>query len=97
MVNAEDGNTSTMDWQRTLPWPSRSIGTGWIGVSPEPVILAVLFGANMSFASPYGDQTNLWRRSAGGYKFADFLRVGIPLTIIMWVGFSIALPMLYQL
>jgi di/tricarboxylate transporter len=68
-----------------------------LGVSAEPFILAVLFGANMSFATPYGYQTNLLVMSAGGYKFADFLRVGIPLTIIMWVGFSIALPMLYQL
>jgi di/tricarboxylate transporter len=68
-----------------------------LGVSPEPFILAVLFGANMSFATPYGYQTNLLVMSAGGYKFADFLRVGIPLTIIMWVGFSLVLPMLYQL
>jgi di/tricarboxylate transporter len=68
-----------------------------LGVSPEPFILAVLFGANMSFATPYGYQTNLLVMSAGGYKFADFLRVGIPLTIIMWIGFSIVLPMLYQL
>jgi di/tricarboxylate transporter len=68
-----------------------------LGVSPEPFILAVLFGANMSFATPYGYQTNLLVMSAGGYKFADFLRVGIPLTIIMWIGFSLILPMLYQL
>ena len=68
-----------------------------LGVSPEPFVLAVLFGANMSFATPYGYQTNLLVMSAGGYKFSDFLRVGIPLTIIMWVGFSLVLPMLYQL
>jgi di/tricarboxylate transporter len=68
-----------------------------LGVSAEPFILAVLFGANMSFATPYGYQTNLLVMSAGGYKFADFLRVGIPLTIIMWIGFSIILPILYQL
>lgn len=68
-----------------------------LGVSPEPFILAVLFGANMSFATPYGYQTNLLVMSAGGYKFTDFLRVGIPLTMIMWCGFSIVLPMLYQL
>lgn len=68
-----------------------------LGVSAEPFVLAVLFGANMSFATPYGYQTNLLVMSAGGYKFADFLRVGIPLTIIMWVGFSLVLPMLYQL
>jgi len=68
-----------------------------LGVSVEPFILAVLFGANMSFATPYGYQTNLLILSAGGYKFSDFLRVGIPLTIIMWLGFSLVLPVLYQL
>ena len=68
-----------------------------LGVSPEPFILATLFGANMSFATPYGYQTNLLVMTAGGYKFGDFLRVGIPLTIVMWIGFSIVLPMLYQL
>jgi di/tricarboxylate transporter len=68
-----------------------------LGVSPEPFILAVLFGANMSFATPYGYQTNLLVMSAGGYKFADFLRVGIPLTLIMWLGFSLVLPFLYEL
>ncbi len=68
-----------------------------LGVSPEPFILAVLLGANMSFATPYGYQTNLLILSAGGYKFSDFLRVGIPLTIIMWVGFSLVLPIMYQL
>jgi len=68
-----------------------------LGVSTEPFILAVLLGANMSFATPYGYQTNLLIMTAGGYKFADFLRVGIPLTVIMWIGFSIALPLLYNL
>ena len=68
-----------------------------LGAPVEPFILAVLFGANMSFATPYGYQTNLLIMSAGGYRFADFLRVGIPLTIIMWVGFSLVLPLLYNL
>ena len=68
-----------------------------LGVAAEPFVLAVLFGANMSFATPYGYQTNLLVMTAGGYKFSDFLRVGIPLTIVMWIGFSFVLPMLYQL
>ena len=67
-----------------------------LNAPPEPFILAVLFGANMSFATPFGYQTNLLILSAGGYKFADFLRVGIPLTILMWLGFSIVLPLLYN-
>ena len=68
-----------------------------LGVDPEPFILAVLFGANMSYATPFGYQTNLLIMSAGGYKFSDFLRVGIPLTILMWLGFTLVLPFLYDL
>jgi di/tricarboxylate transporter len=68
-----------------------------LGVSAEPFILAVIFGANMSYATPFGYQTNLLVLSAGGYRFSDFIRVGIPLTLVMWVGFSILLPMLYDL
>lgn len=68
-----------------------------LGADPMPFVLAVLFGANMSFATPFGYQTNLLILSAGGYKFADFLRVGIPLIIVMWIGFSILLPFLYDL
>lgn len=68
-----------------------------LGVSPEPFVLAVIFGANMSFATPIGYQTNLLIMSAGGYRFSDFLRVGLPLTLLMWIVFSLTLPMLYDL
>jgi di/tricarboxylate transporter len=68
-----------------------------LGLPPEPFVLAVLFGANMSFATPIGYQTNLLIYSAGGYKFSDFMRVGIPLTIIMWVGFTFVLSWIYSL
>jgi di/tricarboxylate transporter len=66
-----------------------------LGVDPMPFVLAVLFGANMSFATPFGYQTNLLILSAGGYTFSDFFKVGIPLAFIMWIGFSIVLPLLY--
>ncbi len=68
-----------------------------LNASPEPFVLAVLFGANMSYATTFGYQTNLLILSAGGYKFSDFIRVGIPLTLIMWIGFSLVLPLLYEL
>ena len=68
-----------------------------LGVDPMPFVLAVLFGANMSFATPFGYQTNLLILSAGGYRFSDFLRVGVPLAITMWIGFSIVLPLLYDI
>jgi di/tricarboxylate transporter len=66
-----------------------------LGADPLPFVLAVLFGANMSFATPFGYQTNLLILSTGGYRFADFLRAGVPLILILWVGFSIVLPLWY--
>ncbi len=68
-----------------------------LGAPMEPFVLAVIFGANMSFATPIGYQTNLLIMSAGGYRFSDFLRVGLPLTLIMWLAFSALLPLLYEL
>ncbi len=68
-----------------------------LGIDPLPFVLAVLFGANMSFATPFGYQTNLLILSTGGYRFADFLKAGIPLIVILWIGFSIVLPLLYPL
>ena len=68
-----------------------------LGASPEPFVLAVIFGANMSYATPFGYQTNLLLMSAGGYKATDFLRAGVPLMLLMWAGYSIVLPLLYDL
>lgn len=68
-----------------------------LGLPVEPFVLAVLFGANMSFATPMAYQTNLLVMNAGGYKFSDFVRVGVPLTILMWLSFSILLVWQYQL
>ena len=66
-----------------------------LGMDPMAFVLAVLFGANMSFATPFGYQTNLLVMSAGGYQFRDFLKVGVPLILIMWAGFSVVLPVIY--
>ena len=65
-----------------------------LGVNPEAFVLAVMFGANMGFATPIGYQTNVLILNAGGYRFSDFARVGVPLTIIMWLAFSFLLPVL---
>jgi di/tricarboxylate transporter len=68
-----------------------------LGAPVEPFVLAVLFGANMSFVTPIGYQTNLLIMGAGDYRFSDFVRVGLPLAVIMWLTLSIALPLLYDL
>lgn len=66
-----------------------------LGAPPEPFVLAVLFGANMSYATPMAYKTNLLVMSAGGYSFSDFLRVGVPLTILMWLTLTWVLAALY--
>jgi di/tricarboxylate transporter len=49
----------------------------------------------MSFVTPIGYQTNLLIMGAGGYAFNDFVKLGIPLLLIMWITLSITLPLLY--
>ncbi|WP_419797980.1 MAG: SLC13 family permease [Terasakiella sp.] len=66
-----------------------------LGLPAEPFILAVLFGANLSFVTPMAYKTNLLVMSAGGYEFTDFVRVGLPLTLLLWVIFSFLLPQMY--
>lgn len=60
-----------------------------------PFILAVLFGANMSYATPMAYKTNLLVMNAGNYTFGDFVRAGVPLTIIMWLVLTFVLSALY--
>ncbi len=66
-----------------------------MGQPPEPFVLAVLFGANMSYATPMAYKTNLLVMNAGEYTFNDFLRIGVPLVFIMWISLSWLLPILY--
>ena len=57
----------------------------------------MLFGANFSYATPMGYQTNLLVMSAAGYRFSDFLKGGVPLLLIMWAAYSVLLPMFFPL
>ncbi len=66
-----------------------------LGLDPEPFVLAVLFGANMSYATPMAYKTNILIMNAGGYTFLDFVRVGIPLILLMWLSLSWLLITLY--
>lgn len=66
-------------------------------LSPEAFVVAVLFGANMSYMTPMAYKTNLLIMAAGNYRFMDFVRVGLPLTLIMWLAYSLLLPMFYYL
>ena len=68
-----------------------------LGMPLEPFVLAVLFGANLSFATPMAYQTNVLIMNAGGYKFVDFVRVGLPLAILLWIILTLVLVWAYGL
>lgn len=67
-----------------------------MGMPPIMFVLAVLFGANMSFATPMAYKTNLLVMNAGEYTFAEFLKVGVPLVLIMWAALSFFLPIYFM-
>ncbi|MBT8058606.1 MAG: SLC13 family permease [Xanthomonadales bacterium] len=68
-----------------------------LGLPLEPFVLAVLFGANLSFATPMAYQTNILLMNAGGYKFGDFVRIGVPLSIGLWLILTVVLVWAYGL
>ncbi len=68
-----------------------------LGMAPEPFVIAVLFGANFSYATPMAYKTNLLVMNAGGYHFSDFMRIGIPLVLIMWITLSFFIPFYYDI
>ncbi|ADT85909.1 SLC13 family permease [Vibrio sp. Vb2880] len=71
-----------------------SMAVGY-GVDPMPFIMAVLFGASASFISPYGYQTNLLVYSVGNYKLSDYVRVGIPISLVYSVLVLTLIPVFF--
>ena len=63
-----------------------------IGVDPRPFLMAITFAASTGFSTPVGYQTNMMIYNAGGYKYTDFLRTGVPLSILFWIMSVIFIP-----
>lgn len=68
-----------------------------LGVPVEPFAVAVIFASNCSFASPIGYQTNLVVMTPGNYRFMDFVKVGTPLILLVWIAFTLFVPWYYGL
>lgn len=68
-----------------------------LGIDPRPLVVAVMVAASASFATPVGYQTNTLVYGPGGYKFVDFLRVGIPLNLTMGLLVSALIPFVWPL
>tara|TARA_R110002096_G_scaffold84375_4_gene194807 strand:- start:369 stop:2147 length:1779 start_codon:yes stop_codon:yes gene_type:complete len=66
-----------------------------LGIDPRPLVVAVMFGASASFATPIGYQTNTLVFGPGGYRFTDFLRIGVPLNLLMMVVMSAIIPLFF--
>ncbi|HEX2019006.1 MAG TPA: SLC13 family permease [Aurantimonas sp.] len=66
-----------------------------MGIDPRALVVAVMFGASASFATPIGYQTNTLVYAAGNYKFTDFVKIGVPMNIIVGIASSIAIYFYY--
>jgi di/tricarboxylate transporter len=68
-----------------------------MGVDPRPLVVAVMIAASACFATPIGYQTNMLVYGPGGYRFTDFLRIGIPLNLSLGVVVCLTIPLLWPL
>jgi di/tricarboxylate transporter len=68
-----------------------------LGYDPRPFAVAVMFSASVAFATPIGYQTHMMVYGPGGYKFSDYVRVGVPLDILTAIVACIMIPILWPL
>ncbi len=67
------------------------------GADARPFAMAIAFGASAAFATPIGYQTHMMVWSPGGYKFTDFMRVGVPMDILLWIVATALIPIAWPL
>ena len=85
-------NTATA----VLMAPIALVAAQQVGVSPYSFLFAVTLGASMCFASPFSTPPNALVMKAGGYTFMDYVKVGLPLQIIIGVVMTFVLPLLFE-
>jgi len=68
-----------------------------MGCDPRPFVIAIMFASSADFSTPIGYQTNTFVYTAGGYRFMDFVKIGVPLNIINWLVASLLIPWFWPL
>ncbi|MBS0411097.1 MAG: SLC13/DASS family transporter [Proteobacteria bacterium] len=66
-----------------------------LGVNPRPFLVGVMLAASAAFATPFGYQTNVLVYQLGGYRYLDFVRVGLPLNLITWAVGVATIPLIF--
>lgn len=77
-------------------FPIAMVMAGHLGMSFMPFAITVMVGASCSFISPMGYQTNLMVYGPGGYKFSDYVKIGVPLTILVGIVTVILTPLVFK-
>jgi len=87
--------TVTNNAAAALVFPFAVAIAGQIEANPRPFVMAVTFAASASFMTPLGYQTNLMVFGPGGYRFVDFVRIGLPLNLILLVCATLLIPLVW--
>ncbi len=78
-----------------LLFPIAMATSSQLGVNLTPFVFAIMLGASASFATPIGYQCNMMVYGPGGYRFSDFLKIGVPLNLFMWIIASLIIPQIW--
>lgn len=78
-----------------LAFPIALSAAHHMSVNITPFAITIIVAASASFATPIGHQTNLMVYNAGGYRFADFIRIGLPLTLLIGLVTVWLVPMIW--
>ncbi|MEZ5940311.1 MAG: SLC13 family permease [Planctomycetaceae bacterium] len=89
-------NLITAKAAATLIFPVALATADKLNVSPMPFIVALMIAAAASFATPVGYQTNLMVQGPGGYRYSDYVRYGVPLSLLLWLVSVIVIPQVWR-
>jgi di/tricarboxylate transporter len=96
VVTAALSAVATNNAAAVLAFPVAVAAAGQLGVSLLPFAVAIMVAASASFATPIGYQTNLMVMNAGGYRFTDFVRIGLPLTVLVGILAVLLIPRIWS-